>query len=360
MQGLVLKSTGKWYNVELDGGPIVKATIRGKLRIEGLKTTNPIATGDWVEIEFDDRTGKNNFTSPEIETIEDNSKATKKAKAKKAKRNKERLQSEEEQNELEVEVNYCIKSIVPRKNYIVRKSTNLSKQMQILAANVDHAYLVVTLKSPVTQIAFIDRFLVSAESFRIPTSILFNKVDLFGEDEHLLLEGLSAMYSKIGYACHPISAQNEEDVLFLREEIKGKQVMISGNSGVGKTTLVNSLDPSFSLRTGEISSVHEQGKHTTTFAEMHQLQTGGYIIDTPGIRAFGVIDLEKDHIAHYFPEMRALIGACKFHNCKHLNEPQCAVKKAVEEEEISASRYQSYLQLMQEDQNDPYRRNDFV
>ncbi len=317
MQGLVLKSTGKWYDIALDGGKIIKATIRGKLRIEGLKTTNPIAAGDRVEIIKGESNGNNN------------------------------------------EEDYSIKSILPRVNYIVRKSTNLSKQMQILAANVDHAYLVVTLKSPVTQIAFIDRFLVSAESFRIPTSILFNKVDLFGEEEQLLLEGLTAIYDKIGYACHPISAQNEADVLFLRAAIKGKQVMISGNSGVGKTTLVNSLDPSLDLRTGEISTFHEQGKHTTTFAEMHQLQTGGYIIDTPGIRAFGVIDLEKEHYAHYFPEMRELIGACRFHNCLHLNEPHCAVKAAVEAEEISPSRYQSYVQLMLEDSSDPYRRNEF-
>ena len=317
MQGLVLKSTGKWYDIALDGGQIIKATIRGKLRIEGLKTTNPIAAGDRVEIIKGESNGNNN------------------------------------------EEDYSIKSILPRVNYIVRKSTNLSKQMQILAANVDHAYLVVTLKSPVTQIAFIDRFLVAAESFRIPTSILFNKVDLFGEEEQLLLEGLTAIYSKIGYACHPISAQNEADVLFLRAAIKGKQVMISGNSGVGKTTLVNSLDPTLDLRTGEISTFHEQGKHTTTFAEMHQLQTGGYIIDTPGIRAFGVIDLEKEHYAHYFPEMRELIGACRFHNCLHLNEPHCAVKAAVESEEISPSRYQSYVQLMLEDSSDPYRRNEF-
>jgi len=317
MQGLVLKSTGKWYNVALDGGNIVKATIRGKLRIEGLKTTNPIAAGDRVEIIKGESNGNNN------------------------------------------EEDYSIKSILPRVNYIVRKSTNLSKQMQILAANVDHAYLVVTLKSPVTQIAFIDRFLVSAESFRIPTSILFNKVDLFGEEEQLLLEGLTAIYSKIGYACYPISAQNEADVAFLRMAIKDKQVMISGNSGVGKTTLVNSLDPTLDLRTGEISTFHEQGKHTTTFAEMHQLQSGGYIIDTPGIRAFGVIDLEKEHYAHYFPEMRELIGACRFHNCLHLNEPHCAVKAAVETEEISPSRYQSYMQLMLEDSSDPYRRNEF-
>ena len=316
MQGLVLKSTGKIYNIILENGEIVKATIRGKLRIEGLKTTNPIAAGDRVE-----------------------------------------LTATSDTNSQESQISYSIQSILPRKNYIVRKSTNLSRQMQIIAANVDHAYLLVTLKSPVTQIGFIDRFLVSAESFRIPTTLLFNKIDLYGVEEERLFTELSAIYSSIGYTCHRICAENESQISFLREEIKGKQVMISGNSGVGKTTLVNSLDPTLTLRTGEISKVHEQGKHTTTFAEMHSLASGGYIIDTPGIRAFGVIDLEKDHMAHYFPEMRNLIGACRFHNCLHLNEPNCAVKETVEKDEISFSRYQSYLDLMYEDPSEPHRRN---
>ena len=319
MQGLVLKSTGKIYNIILENGEIVKATIRGKLRIEGLKTTNPIAAGDRVE-----------------------------------------LTATSDTNSQESQISYSIQSILPRKNYIVRKSTNLSRQMQIIAANVDHAYLLVTLKSPVTQIGFIDRFLVSAESFRIPTTLLFNKIDLFGAEEERLFTELSAIYSSIGYTCHRICAENESQISFLREEIKGKQVMISGNSGVGKTTLVNSLDPTLTLRTGEISKVHEQGKHTTTFAEMHSLASGGYIIDTPGIRAFGVIDLEKDHMAHYFPEMRNLIGACRFHNCLHLNEPNCAVKETVEKDEISFSRYQSYLDLMYEDPSEPHRRNTHV
>jgi ribosome biogenesis GTPase / thiamine phosphate phosphatase len=319
MQGLVLKSTGKIYNIILENGEIVKATIRGKLRIEGLKTTNPIAAGDRVE-----------------------------------------LTATSDTNSQESQISYSIQSILPRKNYIVRKSTNLSKQMQIIAANVDHAYLLVTLKSPVTQIGFIDRFLVSAESFRIPTTLLFNKIDLYGVEEERLFTELSAIYSSIGYTCHRICAENESQISFLREEIKGKQVMISGNSGVGKTTLVNSLDPTLTLRTGEISKVHEQGKHTTTFAEMHSLASGGYIIDTPGIRAFGVIDLEKDHMAHYFPEMRNLIGACRFHNCLHLNEPNCAVKETVEKDEISFSRYQSYLDLMYEDPSEPHRRNTHV
>ena len=319
MQGLVLKSTGKIYNIILENGEIVKATIRGKLRIEGLKTTNPIAAGDRVK-----------------------------------------LTAASDTNSQESPVSYSIQSILPRKNYIVRKSTNLSKQMQIIAANVDHAYLLVTLKSPVTQIGFIDRFLVSAESFRIPTTLLFNKIDLFGAEEERLFTELSAIYSSIGYTCHRICAENESQISFLRDEINGKQVMISGNSGVGKTTLVNSLDPTLTLRTGEISKVHEQGKHTTTFAEMHSLASGGYIIDTPGIRAFGVIDLEKEHMAHYFPEMRNLIGACRFHNCLHLNEPNCAVKDAVEKDEISFSRYQSYLDLMYEDPSEPHRRNTHI
>ena len=311
MKGLVLKSTGRWYNVLLETKETIQASIKGKLRIEGLKTTNPVAAGDEVAIELEG-------------------------------------------------TDYTIKSIYPRKNYIVRKSTNLSKQMQILASNIDRAYLLVTLKSPVTQIAFIDRFLVAAESFRIPTTILFNKVDLFGPKEHTLLKELTEIYSQIGYPCHPISAENQENITFLRAEIQGKQVMISGNSGVGKTTLVNALDSTLNLRTGEISQVHEQGKHTTTFAEMHALQSGGYIIDTPGIRAFGLVDLDKEHYKDYFPEMRELIGECRFHNCKHLNEPHCAVKKATESGEIADSRYQSYVQLMLEDENDPYRRNEFL
>ena len=319
MQGLVLKSTGKIYNIILENGEIVKATIRGKLRIEGLKTTNPIAAGDRVE-----------------------------------------LTAASDTNSQDSKISYSIQSILPRKNYIVRKSTNLSKQMQIIAANVDHAYLLVTLKSPVTQIGFIDRFLVSAEAFRIPTTLLFNKIDLFGAEEERLFTELSAIYTSLGYTCHRICAENEAQISFLRKELKEKQVMISGNSGVGKTTLVNSLDPTLTLRTGEISKVHEQGKHTTTFAEMHSLASGGYIIDTPGIRAFGVIDLEKEHMAHYFPEMRNLIGACRFHNCLHLNEPNCAVKDAVEKDKISFSRYQSYLDLMYEDPSDPHRRKTFA
>lgn len=313
-KGIVLKSTGKWYDVELQHGDLVKCRIRGKLRLEGLKTTNPIAVGDRVNLADD---------------IDD-------------------------------EGNMLIESFDKRTNYIVRKSTNLSKQMQILAANVDRAYLMVTIHSPVTHLAFIDRFLVSAESFRIPTTILFNKMDTYNDDDVEYVEALCMMYESIGYPCLKVSATDENSIAFLRDEIKGKQVMISGHSGVGKSTLVNSLDSSLKLKTGAISDAHQQGKHTTTFAEMHKLRTGGYIIDTPGIRAFGIVDLDKPVISHYFPEMRERMDECKFNNCQHLNEPNCAIKAAVESGEISESRYMTYVQLMEEDPNDIHRKNAYA
>ncbi len=311
-QGTVLKSTGKWYIVELKDGVIVDCRIRGKIRLDGLRTTNPIAAGDQVLISSErDEEGKGVITSVEL-----------------------------------------------RKNYIARKSTNLSKQSQILAANIDKAYLMVTLKSPVTHLAFIDRFLVSAESFRVPVAILFNKVDTYNDEELFYLDALIDLYENIGYPCHKISAENSLNIYFLQYEIKGAQVMISGHSGVGKTTLINRLDPKLSLRTGEISEYHQQGQHTTTFAEMHKLSTGGYIIDTPGIRAFGIVDLDKEVMSHYFPEMRALIGTCKYHNCQHLNEPHCNIKASVESGLISESRYQTYLQLMTEDENEVHRKKE--
>lgn len=313
-KGKVLKSTGKWYTVEMENGDIVRCRIRGKLRLDGLRTTNPIAVGDVVMVS----------------------------------------------EEADPEGNRVIEDFEKRANYIVRKSTNLSKQKQIIVANIDRAYLIVTIHSPVTHLAFIDRFLVSAESFRIPTTILFNKVDLLSDEELEYIEALSYMYEQCGYPCKNIAAKDGENIEFLREEIKGKQVVISGHSGVGKSTLVNAVDSNLNLKTGEISKAHQQGQHTTTFAEMHKVATGGYIIDTPGIRAFGIVDMDKAVISHYFPEMRERMHECKFNNCLHMNEPGCGIKAAVENDEIFESRYATYIQLMEEDENDIYRKNQFA
>ena len=311
--GKVLKSTGKWYNVELNDGSLVKCRIRGKMRLQGLKTTNPISVGDVVVLSKDE----------------------------------------------DDEGNRVIESIETRTNYIVRKSTNLSKQSQILAANIDRAYLLVTIHSPVTHLAFIDRFLVSAESFRIPTTILFNKIDMYSEDDLEYIDALMDLYERIGYPCRKVSALDPKSLDFLKQEINGKQVMISGHSGVGKSTLINAIDANLNIVTNEISNAHQQGQHTTTFAEMHKLQSGGYIVDTPGIRAFGIVDLDKAVISHYFPEMRALMSDFKFNNCQHLNEPKCAIKDALEFDRIDESRYSTYVQLMEEDENDIHRKNIF-
>lgn len=313
VKGKVLKSTGKWYIVELEDGEIVNCRIRGKFRLDGLRTTNPVSVGDVVTLA----------------------------------------------EEIDGEGNRVITAFDKRRNYIVRKSTNLSKQMQILAANIDRAYLIVTLRSPETHLAFIDRFLVSAESFRIPVTLLFNKTDLYTEDDQEYADALCFMYENIGYPCVQICATNKQNIDFLRDEVKGNQVMISGHSGVGKSTLINAIDSNLDIRVGEISKSHQQGQHTTTFAEMHKVATGGYIVDTPGIRAFGITELEKSVMSHYFPEMRKRIGECKFHNCQHMNEPKCAIKDAVEAGEIDESRYITYMQLMEEDPNETYRKSVF-
>ena len=311
MQAKVLKSTGKFYNVLLPNGEPVLCRIRGKIRMSGLKTTNPVAVGDEVIIDDDyDDEGRGMITD-----------------------------------------------VLPRHNYIVRKSTNLSKQMQILAANVDRAYLLVTLHSPNTHLAFIDRFLVSTESFRIPCTLLFNKIDQYSEKDMEKIDEYIEKYQSIGYPCHKISTFDESSIQFLRYEIYGQQVMLGGHSGVGKSSLINALDPEISARIGEISQAHSQGQHTTTFAEMFPLKSGGFIVDTPGIRAFGIIEIEKEHIGHYFKEIREWMDKCKFNNCKHLNEPKCAVKEALENGEIAISRYDSYWQMMMEDPNDNYRKN---
>lgn len=309
--GKVLKSTGKWYKVQLESGEICSCRIRGKIRLKGLRTTNPVAVGDRVILdeEFDD------------------------------------------------EGNGIIVDVEERQNYLVRKSTNLSKQMQIMAANIDRAYLVVTLHSPQTHLAFFDRFLVAAESFRIPVTILFNKSDQYTKEEIKHIEFLLHAYAEIGYPGMLISSHKEEDIRKLRDDIAEKQVIFGGHSGVGKSSLVSAIDPSIDTRIGEISESHASGQHTTTFAEMYPLANGAYLIDTPGIRAFGLIQLEKEHLSHYFPEMRERMSDCKYNNCMHLNEPQCAIKEAVAEGEIQDWRYDHYFQMMQEDQEENYRKN---
>jgi ribosome biogenesis GTPase len=277
----------------------------------GIRSTNPVAVGDEIEFSI-----------------------------------------EEEDNTVGV-----IKKILPRRNYIVRKSINLSKRSHILAANIDHVYLLVTLVAPQTQTGFIDRFLVTAEAYHIPVTILFNKVDLYGEKELVLLNELKAVYEKAGYRCITISAKQINSVDFLRDEIKGKKVMFGGHSGVGKSTLVNTLDEDLDLKTANISASHSSGLHTTTFAEMFPLSSGGYIIDTPGIRAFGLIDFDKKILSHYFPEMRDLLEDCKFHNCQHINEPKCAVKDAFMEGYLAESRYINYIKMMEDDDEETFRKD---
>lgn len=280
----------------------------------GIKSTNPIAVGD--EIEFD----------------------------------VEELKDEEEQIGV-------IKKILPRKNYVIRKSINLSKRSHILAANIDCVYLIVTMVSPQTQTGFIDRFLVTAEAYHIPVTLLFNKIDLYTAVEMDALDATKKIYEDAGYRCLTISAKQASSVEFLKAEIKGKKVMFGGHSGVGKSTLVNTLDESLSLKTANISKSHSSGLHTTTFAEMFALSTGGYIIDTPGIRAFGLIDFDKKELSHYFPEMRELLPDCKFNNCQHLNEPKCAVQQAFNEDRIAESRYLNYIKMMEEDEEETFRKD---
>ncbi len=313
MEARVLKSTGSWYVIETMDGRIFNARLRGKWKQTGLKLTNPIAAGDRVTL---------------MEQVDE-------------------------------EGNHVIDTILPRVNYISRKSTNLSREMQILASNIDQVFILFTLKNPKTHSLFIDRFLVAAESFRIPATLLFNKVDLYNKQDFNLFEELSSLYSKIGYPCYPIQSNQAESVQFLRDLIVGKQVMLGGNSGVGKSSLVNTLDPTLRLKTGDISLAHQQGKHTTTFAEMHKLSFGAYIIDTPGIRSFGLVDLEKSHLGHYFPEIRIHMEQCRFHNCQHVNEPGCAIIEAVSKTIISENRYANYLAMLEEEE-DPYRRNKFT
>lgn len=300
MNGSVIKSTGSWYQVLVPDGRIVECRIKGVFRIKGIKTTNPIAVGDKVEFE------------------------------------------------MESDDKGVIHKIGERRNYIIRKSINLSKQSHIIAANMDQAMLIVTLALPRTSAGFIDRFLLTAEAYHIPTIIVFNKMDLFEEDVEMMkdLEDFIAIYEKIGYTCCRVSATKKKAIEQLRDLTKGKTTLVAGHSGVGKSTLVNAMDDQLDLKIGEISDAHFKGKHTTTFAEMHQLGYGGAIIDTPGIKELGLVDMEKEEITDYFPEMHAIKGNCKFNNCLHVNEPKCAVLAAVESGEIAVSRYNSYLGIV--------------
>lgn len=311
MNGIVYKSTGSWYTVKALNGTFYECKIKGKFRMEGIKSTNPIAVGDRVVFKVE-------------------------------KKGDETLG--------------IIHEIKERDNYIIRRSVNLSKQTHIIAANIDIAFLLITYNNPPTFTTFIDRFLVTAEAYRIQAVLLFNKIDSYNEDELLEIKYLAAMYRKIGYECIGISAKTGKNIDKVKHLMENKVSMFSGHSGVGKSTLINTLEPGLNLKTSEISEQHLQGQHTTTFAEMYDLSFGAQIIDTPGIKGFGVVEMEKEEIGGYFPEFFALKGQCKFHNCLHLQEPKCAVKEALERDELSWSRYKSYLQIM-EGEEDTYRKD---
>jgi ribosome biogenesis GTPase / thiamine phosphate phosphatase len=313
MTGLVFKSTGSWYTVKTINGKIYECRIKGKFRIKGIKSTNPIAVGDYVDFELET---KNN------------------------------------------EVTGIINKIHERDNYIVRKSVNLSKQTHIIAANIDQIFLLITINNPPTFTSFIDRFLVTAEAYSIKTVLLFNKVDTYDEDTLLEVKLLAALYRKIGYECIGISAKTGKNIDKVKHLMKEKVSIFTGHSGVGKSTLINAIEPELRLRTKEISNQHSQGQHTTTFAEMFELSFDARIIDTPGIKGFGVVDMDKEEIGDYFPEFFKLKQDCKFNNCLHIKEPKCAVKNALEKGEIAYSRYRSYLQIL-EGEDEHYRTDNF-
>lgn len=304
MRGLVRKSTGSWYQVYGEDGVAYNCRIKGKFRTKGIKTTNPIAVGDWVKFEVEP--GQESAVIYELE---------------------------------------------PRRNYIIRKSVNLSKQTQIIGANLDQAILVVTLASPPTSLGFIDRFLVTAEAYDVPAILIFNKLDLFSEEGLEILQEYKAIYENLGYRCFEVSARKGTNLDQLKELLTDKVSLVSGHSGVGKSTLINSLVPDVVLKTGDISDWSDKGKHTTTFAEMIDLPFGGRLIDTPGIRELGIVDIEKKELSHFFPEMRLRMNKCRFNNCIHINEPGCVVLDAVHEGEIEASRYDSYLSIYNNDDN---------
>ena len=309
MKGIVYKSTGSWYTVKAEDGKFYNCRIKGKFRIKGIKNTNPVAVGDYVEFDLE-------------ENID--------------------------------EVIGVIKHIEERENYIIRKSVNLSKQTHIIAANIDVAFLLVTLNNPPTFTTFIDRFLVTAEAYGIQAVLLFNKVDAYSQEEKDEILYLMAMYREIGYTCIPISAKSGKNIDQVKELMIDNTSLFSGHSGVGKSTLINRLEPSLELKTSAISEQHLQGQHTTTFAEMFDLSFHARIIDTPGIKGFGIVEIEKEELGDYFPEFFERKSECKFNNCLHVEEPKCAIKEALDEDEISWSRYKSYLQML-EGEDEHYR-----
>ena len=307
MKGLVVKNTGSWYQVKTDEGELIECRIKGHFRLQEIRSTNPIAVGDNVEFEMN------------------------------------------------VDGTAMIHSISDRKNYIIRRSSNLSKQSQILAANLDMVALIVTINYPETSTIFIDRFLASAEAYRVPACIVFNKIDRYSDKENEYMNGLMELYSSLDYPVFKISALLSENVTDLVSFLNGKTTLFSGNSGVGKSTLINAIAPHSLAKTAEISTYHNKGMHTTTFSEMFDLQLGGRIIDTPGIKGFGTFDMEETEIGHYFKEIFKYSAFCKFANCTHVHEPGCAVIPAVKEHFISTSRYQSYLSVLKDCTEGKYR-----
>lgn len=307
MRGLVIKNTGSWYLVKTDEGSLVECKIKGNFRLKGIRSTNPVAVGDYVHIIL------NQEGTAFIHEIED------------------------------------------RKNYIIRRASNLSKQSHILAANLDQCMLVVTVNYPETSTTFIDRFLASAEAYRVPVKIIFNKIDLYDEDEQRYLEALIHLYTSIGYPCFKISAQQQIGLDQIKEELKERVTLFSGHSGVGKSMLINAILPEASAKTGEISAYHHKGMHTTTFSEMFPVEGNGYLIDTPGIKGFGTFDMEEEEISHYFPEIFRTSANCRYGNCTHRHEPGCAVREAVEQHFISESRYNSYLSMLEDKEESKYR-----
>ena len=310
MKGLVIKNTGSWVTVRLDDGKgIVNCKMRGVLRLKGMRCTNPVAVGDIVQVE--DKGGD----APVVGAIE------------------------------------------PRRNYIIRRASNLSKEFQIIAANLDQAVLVVTLTNPVTSTTFIDRFLATAEAYQVPAVLAFNKIDLLTTDKlRQQLDDLQALYQSIGYPVIAMSAATGQGADELKAQLKGKMSLLSGNSGVGKSSIINLLIPDAHVKVGDVSQTHHKGMHTTTFSELLDLPDGGAIIDTPGVKAFGTIDFERAQVAHYFPEIFNISSGCRFNNCTHTHEPGCAVLDAVEQGEISHSRFVSYLSILDEDPNNKYRK----